>query len=368
MTDGPTPRELSLRLADEIEAVVRDLGLGAVRRGRKLVAVPPWGDTKKPKLEIEVTPMGGRWNDWNSGVSGDALALVGCVLTCQPDHRTREARSAAVKWAKARYGLEGGAFDKQAWEKNVAAAKARAAEATKAAALELKRNRGTAQHVWINADPLRPTTRTRRGCPGARYLEARGIDFDVLGRLPRAVHFSPAETWHGPDDFKHVGPALVSAMTLADGTFASLHRIWIDPVNEGEKAALDPPRKMWPASEGARICLWRGENFLSETDAAAKGQFIPLVVCEGVEDGLSIAMMTPEYRVHAAGSLPGLLTYVPPATASEIIVAADNDWNKPQAQAQLARSIERLQGMGRPVKVARSPEGKDFNDLLKDLS
>lgn len=370
MTDGPTPRELSLRLADEIEAVVRDLGLDGQRRGRQLVAVPPWGDTKKRKLEIELTPIAGKWNDWNSGVSGDALGLVGCVLTCQPDMRTKEARSAGVKWAKARYGLEGGAFDKAAWQKNVDAAKARAAEAQKAAAGKLKRDRGTAQHIWINADPLRPTTRTHRGCDGARYLEARGIDFAALGRLPRAVHFSPSERWvqmsGGEVLEEHVGPALVSAMTLADGTFASMHRIWIDPANPGEKADIDPPRKMWPASEGARICLWRGANGLTETDAAAKGQFMPLVVCEGVEDGLSIAMMTPEYRIHAAGSLPGLLTYVPPATASEIIVAADNDWDKPQAQKMLAKAVDRLKGMGRPVKVVLSPEGKDFNDLIRD--
>jgi len=216
---------------------------------------------------------------------------------------------------------------------------------------------------------LRPTSRTggviQPGCPGARYLEARGIDFGLLGRLPRAIHFSPRETWHGPDEQEHVGPALLSGMTLVDGTFASLHRIWIDPEREGEKADLDPPRKMWPDSQGAAIRLWRGFHHLSETDAIARGVKMPLVICEGVEDGLSIAMMTPEHRVHAAGSLPGLWSYDPPACASELIVAADNDWDKPQAQALLKRSLERLTGKGWRVRVARSPEGKDFNDILR---
>ena len=373
MTDGVTPRELALRLADEIEAVVRDLGLAGVRRGRQLVCVPPWGDTKKRKLEIEITPIAGKWNDWNGGVSGDALGLVGCVLTSQPNMRTKEARSAGVKWAKARYGLDGGDFDKAAWARNVEAAKARAVEAAKAAGAKLKRDRGVAQHVWINAEALRPTTRTHKGCPGARYLEARGIDFDVLGRLPRAIHFSPSERWvqKGANDNgdvevlqEHIGPALVSAMTLADGTFASVHRIWIDPQHEGEKADLDPPRKMWPASEGAAIRLWRGANQLTVNDAVAKGLMMPQVVCEGVETGLSIAMMTPEYRVDAAGSLPGILSYVPPKCANELIVAGENDWGG-QAEAMLRRAIDRFDAMKIKTRVAFSPVGSDFNDLLR---
>jgi hypothetical protein len=63
--------------------------------------------------------------------------------------------------------------------------------------------------------------------------------------------------------------------------------------------------------------------------------------------------------------LPGLLSYEPPACASEIIVAADNDWNKPQAMANLTRAVERLRTFERPVKISRSPEGKDFNDLVR---
>jgi hypothetical protein len=120
---------------------------------------------------------------------------------------------------------------------------------------------------------------------------------------------------------------------------------------------------MWPDSQGAAIRLWRGLNHLSETEAIARGVKMPLVVCEGVEDGLSIAMMTPEHR--------GLFSYDPPECVSELIVAADNDWDKPQAQALLKRSIERLTKFGASrtppfaVGIARSPEGKDFNDLLR---
>lgn len=370
MSEGPSPRELSAMLADEIEMVVMDLGIDVRRRDRrKLYCAPPWGDSAKPKLEIELYPMAGKWNDWLAGRFGDALGLVGCVLTGQPDMKTRDARREGIKWARARYGLAGGDFDREAWQRNVAAAKARAEDARRAAAQKLKENRGVAQHIWMQAELLRPTTWNGtvaiKGCNGARYLEARGVDFAVLGRPVRAVRYSPGETWFGKDGEQHLGPALVSAMTLKEGGFGSIHRIWINPDREGEKADLDPPRKMWPQSEGAAIRLWRGRNWLQERDAIAKGQQIPLVVCEGVEDGLSAAMMVPEYRITAAGSLPGLLSFDPPACASEVIVLADNDWGKPQAAAVLKRALERLATLGKPVRVARSPEGKDFNDLLR---
>lgn len=374
MADDVKPAELAARLADEIEAVARDLGLDPKRSGNVLLCPAPWGDRKKRKLSIRLTPIAGQWIDYHTGDKGDALGLVGCVLTGQSNARTREARREGIRWARDRYGLTGGGHDREAWARAVAAAKARQEAARKAAAARLKRDRGVAEHIWIEAEPLRPTrfngTVAQPGCAGARYYEARGIDFKALGLIPRAIRLSPREHWvelgdEGQIVSEHWGPALAVRMDLhGAGGFGALHRTWINPEVDGEKADLTPARKMWPSSEGTAMRLWRGEHFLSETEAAAKGLSCPLVVCEGVEDALSIAMMTPEFRVHAAGSLPGLLSYEPPTCASRVIVAADNDWGKPQAQALLAKALTRLRTFGKPVAVARSPEGKDFNDLL----
>jgi phage/plasmid primase-like uncharacterized protein len=375
MKDVVKPAELSTRLGDEIESVVWALGLRFRRSTGWLRCYSPWTLKKVPKLDVDIAAKPGRWKCWETGHEGDALGLVGCLLTAQPDMRTHAARVEGIRWARDRYGLTSDTFDKAAWAASVEAAKERQKEAAKKAQAEARRFRDIANAVWINAEVLRPTSRTEAGlivpgCDGARYLEARGIEFARLGRLPRAIRFSPDETWKDPkgEAEDHTGPALVSAMTRADGSFACIHRIWIDPTRPGEKAPLDPPRKMWPSSHGAAIRLWRGEGGLSEADAEKRGKSGPLVVCEGVEDGLSIALMTPEFRVHAAGSLSGLMSYDPPACASEIIVAADNDWNTPTAMDQLARAIERLKGMGRPVKVVRSPIGKDFNDLLRGVA
>lgn len=361
-------RKLSLLLADDIEGVVDALGIDVRQRGRRqLVCFAPWNNHHKPKLEINLHRRRGGWNDWHGGVWGDALGLVACTLSGQPDPKAADALREAIRWAQARYGIAG-AVEPEAWKEKVAAAERRAKVREGQAARELAEARKQMFGVWLRfSEPLRPTTRTHKGCFGARYLEARGVDFGLLPHLPRAVRLSGSQQWRGRDGETHVGPALMSAMTLPDGKFGSLHRIWIDPFRDGEKADINPPRKMYPSSEGAAIRLWRGASRLSMADAAEKGIKEGVVVAEGVEDGLSVAMMTPELRVDAAGSLPGLLSYVPPPCASHLVIAADNDWGKPQAQALLDRAVARLRTEFKmPVGIARSPEGKDFNDLVKE--
>ncbi len=363
MTAGPDPSEISLMLGDDIEAVVLALGVDVRRRDRrKLYCISPWNHRPKAKLEIEIYPRAGKWNDWIEGRWGDALGLVACCLSGAPDPKDRRAIGQAMAWARNYFGLEGATFDHEGWAQRKAQAAARAEAARKVAARELAQKRKTAHALWLAAAPLTP------GDVGWRYLEARGIDLARFERLPRAVRLALEAPWFdgASDAPSHVGPALMSSMTLPSGAPGSLHRTWIDPARPGEKADISPARKMWPESEGAVIRLWRGATGLSEREAAARGVVEDLVLCEGVEDGLSIALMAPEMRVVAAGSLPGLLAYQPPKFIRRIIVAADNDWDKPQAQALLNRACERLHGeFGKLVSIARSPEGKDFNDLLR---
>lgn len=355
-------RDLALLLADQVEQVVEALSIDVSRRTRRhLIAFAPWSGHHNPKLEIELYPIPGKWNDWVGGKYGDVFDLVACTLG-----GGERDRKAAYRWALEHLGLSG-TRDEAAWERRRAEAAARAAERQKKAAEELARSRRAAKAQWLSGAPLEPRTH------GWKYLEARGVDLGELPRgekgelLVRAVRYSPRETWYGEDGRPgHVGPALLSAMTLRNGDFAAVHKIWIDPDRPGEKADLDPPRKMWPDAMGAAIRLWRGDSRLTERQAEACGLRERVVIAEGVEDGLSIALMAPERRVVAAGSLPGLTAYEPPACADELVIAADNDWGKPQAQALLEAACARLAGeFGVAVFVARSPEGKDFNDLLR---
>lgn len=358
--------ELAVMLADDVERVAEALNLDIRRRSpRKLYCASP-SDPKRIKLEIELRPVRGKWNDWAAGRYGDALGLVAFALGF-PDPKAKEALRQAIVWTKHFYGIDSAGFDREAWARRRADAERRAKDREAKAARELTAARKTANGLWLAAQELTPDT------AGWAYLAERRIDLDQLPRRPRAVRFSPAQDWFDEDgEVRHIGPALMSAMTLADGRFGSLHRIWIDPARPGQKADLShisdraAVRKMWPSSEGAAIRLWRGETGLSEKEAGQRGIIEDMIVCEGVEDGLSIALMTPELRIAAAGSLPGLLSFVPPKHVRRVIVAADNDWGKDQAQAMLTRACRRLvEDFGKQVSIARSPTGKDFNDQLK---
>jgi hypothetical protein len=351
-------------LADDIEDVVGALGIDVRRRdGRRLTCFAPWSGHHKPKLEIELSPLAGKWNDWAEGRFGDALGLVACCMLGRCEPKSKEGLSQAIRWAKRHFGLEEAGFDQAAWEARKAEAAERARKAKARAARELSQHRVTAKAQWLSARPL------AAGDVGWKYLLARGVDLAQLPRAPRAVRLAQAVPWFEDYDARepaHVGPCLMSAMTLASGEFGSLHRTWIDPERPGEKADIERPRKMWPASEGCAIRLWRGESGLSDRQAADRGLVEDLVLCEGVEDGFSIALMAPELRVYAVGSLGGLLSFEPPKFVRRLIVAADNDWDRPQAQATLKRACGRfVSDCGKPVSIARSPEGKDFNDLLK---
>lgn len=347
--------QLSAILAERIEAVADRLDIDVRRRSpRTLYCISPWDKHPGAKLEIGLSPIAGKWNDWGSGKYGDALDLVACVL----GHGDKD-RKAAYAWSLEFLGLK--SADPARWQAIAEDAAKRQAERQARAARELSAARRTAQARWLGARALQP------GDHGWIYLQERRADIGELPRRPRAIRYAEAEPWYGEDrEVAHIGPCLLSAMTLHNGAFGSLHRVWINPERPGEKADLKPPRKMWPSSEGAAIRLWRGGSGLSEAEAAKKKIREPVVVCEGVEDGLSIALITPELRIVAAGSLAGLGSYVPPACASRLIIAADNDWGKPQAQAQLDRACERLAGeFGMRLFIARSPVGKDFNDLLR---
>lgn len=365
VTTAPDVHELALMLADDIEAVVAALGIDVRRReGRRLVCFAPWGGHAKPKLEIELTPIAGKWNDWNAGVFGDALGLVAATLAGKPEPKDKKALAEAIRWAKRYFGHDGPDFDRAAWAQRKAEATERQRLAQARAARELSRNRATAKGLWLAAAPL------AEGDAAWTYLKGRQIDLALLPRQPRALRLAPAAPWTDlqTGDVGHVGPCLMAAMTLGDGGFGSLHRTWIDPGRPGEKADVPDgrPRRMWPASSGAAIRLWRGASGLSDREAQKAGLVEDLVLCEGIETGLSIALMTPELRVYACGSLPGLRAFAPPKFVRRLIVAAENDWTKPKAMEQLDLACRRFtEEFGKPVSLARSPEGNDFNDLLR---
>src|SRR5438309_532968 len=73
---GPSAGELALMLADDVEHVAEALNLDVRRRTpRTLYCMSPMGGSE-PKLEVQLAPIRGKWNDWRAGRYGDALGLV----------------------------------------------------------------------------------------------------------------------------------------------------------------------------------------------------------------------------------------------------------------------------------------------------
>ncbi len=101
---------------------------------------------------------------------------------------------------------------------------------------------------------------------------------------------------------------------------------------------------------------------MAETDEMIKKIRSPLIICEGIEDGLTLALARPDYRVWVAGSLSlmGLIEW--PECASAVVLAADNDWEKPEA----VRAFERVEA--RLHQVERGELASDFGCVNSSAS
>jgi phage/plasmid primase-like uncharacterized protein len=171
------------------------------------------------------------------------------------------------------------------------------------------------------------------------YLNSRGITIAP----PSSIRFV-ALRWHV--EFGWRFPALLAGLQNRNGRFAGVSIVWL-AADGSSKAPVDPVRKSYGSLRGA--CVRLGP-------AAEK-----LVVCEGVETGLSVAQECTELPVWAALSASNLAAIELPSEVREVIVAADAD----RAGEEAARKAAwRLIEQGRTVRIARTGKsGLDFNDL-----
>jgi hypothetical protein len=185
--------------------------------------------------------------------------------------------------------------------------------------------------IWRASHPT-------EGTLAETYLRSRGLDLPA----PASVRFNPG--------LKHpsggVWPAMVSLVTLGGtGAPVAVHRTFLALDGRG-KAHLDPAKMMLGPCRGGVVRL---------------GQLAGvLMVGEGIETCLA-AMQATGTPAWAALSTSGLRTLELPKDVSEVIVLADGD----EAGESAARDCaSRLKRPGRRVRVARPPQGLDFNDML----
>jgi hypothetical protein len=185
--------------------------------------------------------------------------------------------------------------------------------------------------IWQCAKPALAT-------PIETYLVSRGIHLPA----PNALRFHAG--------LKHPSggcwPAMVALVTNGrDGTPIAIHRTYLAR-DGGGKAPVDPQKMMFGPCRGGAVRL------------AEPGDV--LMVGEGIETCLT-AMQATGHPAWAALSTSGLRSLGLPKDAHDVIVLADGD---EAGEAAARHCALRWRREGRRVRIARPPQGLDFNDML----
>ncbi|WP_120632209.1 toprim domain-containing protein [Ruegeria sp. EL01] len=192
-------------------------------------------------------------------------------------------------------------------------------------AVKLKQARG----IWETSLPIERTK-------AEAYLRGRGITCP----LPPSLRFAP-DIFHGPTT------SWCMAM-IANVTTGAVHRTYFD--KRGVRIKKSPKLMLGPCSGGAVV--------LSEAEG-------PLVVCEGIETGLSLlsGLLSGPATVWATLSTSGMKALHLPNDPSALTVATDGDPAGREAGDKLA---SRANALGWDVSLMPAPDGQDWNDTLKE--
>ncbi len=190
-----------------------------------------------------------------------------------------------------------------------------------------------AKAVWND-----PASVPIAGTLAETYLHSRGI---TCG-LPKTLRYQ-AQGWH-PSACRF--PMMIGA--VEGGANFAVHRTYIRADGLG-KVDTEPAKAMLgPVASGAVR--------LSEAEGA-------LVVCEGIETGLSLlsGLLVGPAAVWAALSTSGMRTLNLPPLPGNLTIASDGDEPGRAAADVLAT---RATALGWRVSMLAAPEGHDWNDVL----
>jgi hypothetical protein len=172
----------------------------------------------------------------------------------------------------------------------------------------------------------------------ACYLRKRGITLPP----PPSLRFH-ARLWHNSQTSC---PAMVALVTNAvSGEPMAVHRTYLNQA--GDKAQVEPNKMMLGPTAGGIVRLGAGED--------------GLLVGEGIETTLS-GMQATGRPGWAALSTSGLKALVLPDHVREVTILADGD---PPGIKAAHEAASRWTKSGVCVRIAKAPDGQDFNDLIQ---
>lgn len=168
--------------------------------------------------------------------------------------------------------------------------------------------------------------------------------------VSRGLHLPPPPVLRFHGGLRHpsggIWPGMVALVTRgADDAPLAIHRTFLARDGAG-KAPVDPQKMMLGPCRGGAVRL------------AAPAEV--LMIGEGIETCLA-AMQATGHPAWAALSTSGLRALDLPTDVRDVIVLADGD---EPGEAAARDCAWRWKREGRRVRIARPPQGMDFNDML----
>lgn len=390
MTDAPKLSAqqiaaLSDRLKDRVEDLANKLLPGGTRRGELYRAARREAGGLGDGLTVYVAGRKkGKWQhfggDLDGETFGDMLDLIRLTQRCSKE----DARA----WAMRYLGLEPGAVEFRRSPAEEALARQHAAESKRAEMERIARVRKSAKKLWLTCKPVTMDD------PGGLYLAGRVPAFDKLLRLGwgmNALRFHPAMRHPEAGDVRTF-PAILALCQFPSGDVATVHRLYLVEHKPGQWDVLRLKReglegKMYMCDPAGGFCpVWRGSREGTDRAGNRTGEVLEgwpwsderagprVIVCEGIEDALSLASVKEDLRYAAALDLSNFGRIQLPEWARHVTWYADNDVNaageeNKQAARQLDRALDRLEQQRREVVIARPPQGfKDANAALRGIA
>jgi len=186
------------------------------------------------------------------------------------------------------------------------------------------------------------------GTPAEIYARSRKITM----QLPRSIRFGMLPAWRDKEtgEWSKPRPAMVCACQEASGAIVGIQRIFLRDGGKA-KAAMKRPKLTLGRIRGAALRL---------------GPIKPeIIVCEGPEDGLSLAQELPGRTVWATlgTGLMAVVEYPPEIT--KIVIAGQND-APGRAAADKAAFFLVEKGYAVDVRYP-DPAFRDWNDQLRGI-
>lgn len=283
-----------------VSGVARQAGVKLVRAGRELKGCCPFHPDKSPSFTVYADDR--RFQCFGCGAEGDVLDFV--------------QRAYGVRLPAAIDMLDGGALRELEQQRVVATPRADWSKA--------------ARSIWSEAVPI-------AGTPAEAYLRSRGITME----LPHTLRF--ARLRYPQEQGRR--PALIASVCAPDGALTGIQRTFL--TDDGRKADVPEVKLSLGRVAGGAIQL---------------GPPVPsLVVCEGLEDGLTLAQALGRSVWVSAGT-----SMLPRMELAEItravVIGADGD---DAGEAAAKKAAHAFAAVDRKVRIMRPAAGfKDFNAEL----